>query len=102
MLAAMEPTAHSAEARQPPPSLETVAAAFPQLEILELIGQGGMGSVFKARQPKLNRLVALQLLPGFARGTDAAVRQRGPTKCARSSQRSPHRFHQSSLRGRPM
>ena len=46
-----------------PPSIELVAAAFPQLEILDLIGQGGMGAVFKARQPKLNRLVALKILP---------------------------------------
>ncbi|MFN0079009.1 MAG: protein kinase domain-containing protein [Prosthecobacter sp.] len=69
----MEPTAHSSEAsRQPPPSLEEVSAAFPQLEILELIGQGGMGCVFKARQPKLNRLVALKLLPASLAERDAA------------------------------
>ncbi|HEY9172885.1 MAG TPA: serine/threonine-protein kinase [Verrucomicrobiae bacterium] len=46
-----------------PPPLAEVAAAFPHLEIIELIGLGGMGCVFKARQPKLERFVALKLLP---------------------------------------
>jgi serine/threonine protein kinase len=43
--------------------LEQVAAAFPQLQVLEMIGQGGMGTVFKVRQPKLDRFAALKLLP---------------------------------------
>src|SRR5664280_585042 len=50
-------------AQAAPPTHEELAAAFPQLEILELIGQGGMGFVFKARQPKIERLVALKILP---------------------------------------
>src|SRR5687768_15018118 len=49
--------------RANPPSLEEVRGAFPQLEVLEMIGRGGMGSVFKVRQPKLNRWAALKLLP---------------------------------------
>lgn len=46
-----------------PPSVADLARLFPQLEILELIGQGGMGAVYRARQPGLDRLVAIKVLP---------------------------------------
>jgi tRNA A-37 threonylcarbamoyl transferase component Bud32 len=44
-------------------TLEQISSVFPQLEIVEMIGQGGMGAVFKVRQPKLDRFAALKLLP---------------------------------------
>ena len=46
-----------------PPALEEVARLFPSYELLGMLGRGGMGAVFKARQISLDRLVAIKLLP---------------------------------------
>ncbi len=46
-----------------PPGPAELAPHFPQLEMLRLVGQGGMGAVYQARQPKLDRLVAVKILP---------------------------------------
>jgi len=71
-----------------PPTPAELAARFPQLEILELLGQGGMGAVYKARQPGLDRTVALKILPPGL-GADPTFAERF-TREARSLARLSH------------
>jgi predicted Ser/Thr protein kinase len=71
-----------------PPTIEELGPKFPHLEILELLGRGGMGAVYKARQKELDRFVALKILPPGI-GRDAAFADRF-TREARALARLNH------------
>src|SRR5271156_6101507 len=65
-----QPTTHKSEATAfygregfIPPTPEELARRISNLEVLELLGSGGMGVVYKGRQPLLDRLPAIKGIP---------------------------------------
>lgn len=46
-----------------PPTVEELQRLLPQYHVLDMIGRGGMGAVYKAAQTRLDREVAIKVLP---------------------------------------
>jgi len=97
----LDPRALLARATQPldlaallrawaPPSVEELGALFPKLEVIAMIGRGGMGAVYRARQPSLNREVAVKLLPGEVAADDAFAARFAAEARALAALQHPH------------
>src|SRR5262245_53098781 len=79
-----EPTARSHPSRP---------GTIPGYELLEPLGEGGMGIVYRARQVKLNRVVALKILrAGHAAGRKELIRFLAEAEAV-AAVRHPHVIH---------
>jgi serine/threonine protein kinase len=73
-----------------PPSPQELTACLPNLEVTEILGHGGMGVVYKGRQPLLDRQVAIKLIrPDFGDDEEA---QRGFIREAQALARLTHPY----------
>jgi len=67
----MSSTKPSSTSDWEPPSPEDLHRLLPQYEITGILGRGGMGAVYEGRQAKLDRRVAIKVLPEtFTQGED--------------------------------
>jgi uncharacterized Tic20 family protein len=70
--------------RQPAPALAALQLVFPELEIQSLIGQGGMGAVYRVRRLADGAILALKVVAAEgAHGQDFAARFQQETQALR-------------------
>lgn len=58
-----------------PPAASPSCSTFGNYEVIELIGEGGMGVVYKASQKNLNRIVALKMIRSGSLASESEVRR---------------------------
>ena len=56
-------------------SVDPMPHQLGEYEIIEPIGKGGMGAVYKARHTKLKRTVAVKVLPSRSSGDEQAIQR---------------------------
>lgn len=74
--------------------LETVPQKIGKYEVLEKLGQGGMGIVYKARDPELDRFVAIKVLPRFENETSKRSFEQEVRALKRLDKREIVRFYE--------
>jgi len=77
------PTETQSAASRPAPDDPLIGASLGEFQIVEAVGRGGMGAVYRACQPALSRFVAIKVLPErFAADSDFIERFRREARAA--------------------